>query len=392
MQLSLRPGHPTGVARGLGRVQLLVEVELDAVDLAGRGLKQIAIRLNDEGVPGPKAKRRGSGSWSPGQVRDIVRRERYRGVYVHGRVQVAKKGGKRVPRKADPSTVMRIEVPEWRIVDDLTWERAQATATQRAPRTKSENRATYALSGIARCGSCGGAIGVVNTKVVGGLRVRAYGCVWHHTRGDKVCAVKVRRPVDVMEKGLADAIRTICDRPDVVDVVLSALRQEVEAEVLQTTALDTGGLEAELIDLRRKERNLSRVMGEFGSEIPRGLIDELKAVSARAGQVERTLATATKAPVEAAALIAQAEAAVRARLADLRKTLSTRPAASRELYRGLLGEGGLTFMPDTSTRPARWIVRGALALTTNAPTSGASVGKTNGDPTGNRTRDFSVRG
>ena len=33
--------------------------------LAGRGLKQIAHQLNDEGVPAPSAGRRGSGSWAP---------------------------------------------------------------------------------------------------------------------------------------------------------------------------------------------------------------------------------------------------------------------------------------------------------------------------------------
>jgi site-specific DNA recombinase len=37
--------------------------------LEGRGIKQIAHRLNDDGVPAPSAGRRGSGSWAPGAVR-----------------------------------------------------------------------------------------------------------------------------------------------------------------------------------------------------------------------------------------------------------------------------------------------------------------------------------
>lgn len=52
--------------------------------LAGRGLKQIAHRLNNEGIPAPSAGRRGSGSWAPGAVRTILLNIRYRGVYLHG--------------------------------------------------------------------------------------------------------------------------------------------------------------------------------------------------------------------------------------------------------------------------------------------------------------------
>jgi len=49
------------------------------------GLKQIAHRLNDEGVRAPSAGRRGSGSSAPGAVRTILLNARYRGFYLHGR-------------------------------------------------------------------------------------------------------------------------------------------------------------------------------------------------------------------------------------------------------------------------------------------------------------------
>jgi hypothetical protein len=71
---------------------------------------------------------------------------------------------------------------------------------------------------------------------------------------------------------------------------------------------------------------------------------------------------AARVPVEAAAMVEGVENAVRAQLADLRGLLAADPAATRDLYRGLFGEAGLTFHPDTSRRPARWLVRGALHL------------------------------
>jgi len=60
--------------------------------------------------------------------------------------------------KADPSEVLVIDLPEWRIVDDATWfavnERfttREPTAGGNAPRTK------YPLRGLAKCATCGGA-------------------------------------------------------------------------------------------------------------------------------------------------------------------------------------------------------------------------------------------
>jgi hypothetical protein len=40
--------------------------------LSGRGLKQIAYALNDEGVAAPSAGRRGGGSWASSAVRTIL--------------------------------------------------------------------------------------------------------------------------------------------------------------------------------------------------------------------------------------------------------------------------------------------------------------------------------
>jgi hypothetical protein len=45
----------------------------------------------------------------------------YRGVYVHGRIKKARQGRGAVRVTADPSEVMVVEIPEWRIVDDATW-------------------------------------------------------------------------------------------------------------------------------------------------------------------------------------------------------------------------------------------------------------------------------
>lgn len=49
------------------------------------------------------------------------------------------------------------------------------------------------LTGIAKCGGCGGAIAATRVRAFGGTseRVKAYGCACHHERGQAVCAVTV---------------------------------------------------------------------------------------------------------------------------------------------------------------------------------------------------------
>jgi hypothetical protein len=92
------------------------------------------------------------------------------------------------------------------------------------------------------------------------------------------------------------------------------------------------------------------------------MLEELRLRREQIGRVKRRLAIAARAPVEAAALVGEAEATVRGQFADLRQALEATPEATRDFYRGLFGEDGLSFEADHSTRPARWLVRGAAVL------------------------------
>jgi site-specific DNA recombinase len=103
--------------------------------LEGWGLKRTVEDLNRRGVLSPGRGRRGTRSWDPSAIREILRRDRYIGIYVHGRKGRIKRGGKRIAQVADPADVMRVPVPEWRIIDDATWEAVQAEIPNRGPRT-----------------------------------------------------------------------------------------------------------------------------------------------------------------------------------------------------------------------------------------------------------------
>ena len=150
--------------------------------------------------------RRGTGSWSPSCIREMLRNDRYRGVYIHGRYQRIRRGGKRLHIKAPANEVITVDLPEWRIVNDALWFAAQeriaktAERYERAGARPAGPAARYPLSGLAHC-TCKGTVGVVNTKVEMRI-VRAYGCTWHHVRGKDVCDVAVRQPIDEVQTAL----------------------------------------------------------------------------------------------------------------------------------------------------------------------------------------------
>ena len=151
--------------------------------LGGRGLKQIAHRLNDEGIPSPSAGRRGSGSWASSAVRTILLNPRYRGIYLHGRIKKVRQHGTGCRVKADPREVIETEIPEWRIVDDGTWFAVNARFTTReaiSEATSSVQKrpaAKHALTGLGRCAKCGGAIVSQRVRAFGGgaAQTMAYG-------------------------------------------------------------------------------------------------------------------------------------------------------------------------------------------------------------------------
>ena len=76
--------------------------------------------------------------------------------------------GRRVPKANLPADWVVVEVPELRIVEQTIWDQAQALKA-RAAGEKPQNcrRPRRLLSGLLRCGACGGAYTVIGEERVG---------------------------------------------------------------------------------------------------------------------------------------------------------------------------------------------------------------------------------
>jgi site-specific DNA recombinase len=330
--------------------------------LAGRGLKAIAHQLNHDGVPAPSAGRRGSGSWASSAVRTILLNVRYRGLYIHGRIKKVRQGGGTIRVKADPTEMITMEIPEWRIVDDAVWFSVNETFTTRGPSARDGRPVgKYPLTGIAKCGNCGGAISAAHVMAYGGPseRVRCYGCAKHHDRGSSVCPVTVHQPMEEVESALIEHLQEHVLNDSVLQIVLGEIRNEIAAQIPKREA-DVAALEEELATARSEQKRLARAvaMADDVSE----LVSELKKRSTLIAHLEAQIIAAKRTPDELANLITTIESNARARLADLRIALADRRDL-REVFLALFPEG-LTFTPARLPDESRqvWRVSGSASF------------------------------
>jgi len=331
--------------------------------LANRGLKAIAHQLNHEGVPSPSAGRRGSGSWASSAIRTILLNPRYRGLYIHGRIKKVRHDGGSMRVKAEPKDIIMIDLPEWRIVDDATSFAVAERFTTRGPSPRTGRPAAkYPLSGIAKCGSCGGAaVGAARVRAYGGAtgRVKCYGCARHHERGSAVCPVTVHQPMAEVEEALIDHLQKYVLSEGVLQLVLGEIRSEIAAQLPKRDA-DVAAIEAELAMARAEQKRLAKAIA-MADDVPE-LVSELKKRSARIAHLESQILAAKRTPDDLVLLIEKIEASARAKLHDLRTALADKRDL-REVFLTLFPDG-LTFTPARAPNSDRqiWRITGSASF------------------------------
>ena len=116
----------------------------------GLGIQSITRQLGDEGVPTgkPSGKR-----WHTSQLDRILKNAAYKGTWWYGRTrQVSTEEGRRIYQQPEETW---IEVPFPPLVDEETWDRAQALKNQRLARSKRNTKVFYLLQHLVRCAECG---------------------------------------------------------------------------------------------------------------------------------------------------------------------------------------------------------------------------------------------
>jgi site-specific DNA recombinase len=228
-------GEPIRGERRVNEAEAEVIRSIFRAFAAGESPRRIADRLNREGVPGPLGR-----SWGDTSIRGHVSRgtgilnnELYIGVIVWNRHRFIKNpvNGKRVSRINPEAAWIRTEVPELRIVDDALWlsvrqqqarlavqydATIQGVRNAQKLRMEKVRRPAFLLSGLLRCGCCGGQYSIVVAD--------RYGCLNHSRR--KTCdnGRTVRR--EVIEARALAGLKERLVSPTAVDAAVRAYTEE----------------------------------------------------------------------------------------------------------------------------------------------------------------------
>ncbi|MEO5337234.1 MAG: recombinase family protein [Magnetospirillum sp. WYHS-4] len=211
-------GEPTRGDREIVEAEAGIVKRIFSEYVSGKSPRSIARDLNIEGVSGPRG-----GKWSastllgnPDRGTGALRNELYAGRVVWNRQKFIKDPvtGKRQARPNPKQDWVISEVPHLQIVSDDLWtaaqerlssHRRQTTPKDSSNRLNPAHRPRYLLSGLLRCGVCGGPLSVA--------ALGRYGCANHR------------------ERGICDNRRTV-GRDDLERRVLAGLKEKLLAPEL----------------------------------------------------------------------------------------------------------------------------------------------------------------
>ncbi|MEQ8737307.1 MAG: recombinase family protein [Hoeflea sp.] len=212
----------------------------------GLAPRKIASRLNDEGVPSPRGGRWNASTINGNRQRrnGVLNNELYRGHIIYNRQSFVKdpETGKRVSRLNPESEWITTRVPDLRIIDEGTWEAVQAIkerySSLRGNRRQTKKRL---LSGLVRCGACGGTMTIVNRE--------RYSCSAKRERG--TCSNPVGIKATELEERVLDGLREILlGRQDLIEEFATAYRAEID-RLCRSRTNDSTRLQKELAKVQR---------------------------------------------------------------------------------------------------------------------------------------------
>jgi site-specific DNA recombinase len=240
---------------------------------SGDGYCGIARRLNNDGALAPRPQQRRLAGWGKESVREVLKRDLYRGLRIWNKSQKRDHWGQLRWRVRPATEWIRVELPHLRIISDELWQTTRKRLAEPTTLGRGKGvREQYFLSGFGRCAVCGGHMQTVSRASGRGLprRIR-YGCSTYWNKGAAVCANG--RMVDTRETDTA--VQALLAR----DVLTPARMEEVIEHALALKA-DDGG-EASTVHRRKLEAQLATIDAELAN---------LTDVAAKGGAVPAVLA------------------------------------------------------------------------------------------------------
>jgi DNA invertase Pin-like site-specific DNA recombinase len=319
----------------------------------GYGMRTIAVTLNDDGAPSPRAQQGRPSGWAPSSVREVLYRDVYRGVIVWNKTQKRDRWGKVKQRPRPESEWLRLDAPQLRVVDDALWQATHArlsatraayvrsTAGQLWGKPPTGAAAKYLLTGLARCGACGGGI-LVRSRSHGRKRPYRYACSCYHLKGTRVCRNHLEALMEAADQLVFDAITEDVLNPEVIEHAVS----HAVARVLEETSGGHSRRDDIEAALRRVNEERDRLVGAIaaGGNLD-ALVGALQERERQRADLQRELTeltTLTRTNIDRRGV----ERAVRERLAEWQAVLGRQTVQARQIVTKLL-DGKVTLTPTT---------------------------------------------
>ncbi len=369
------------VVRLINPVQARTVVQIFESYASGIGLAGIAKMLNEDHVSPPHGGRLG---WCPTAIRDILRRDLYRGIVWWNRTQTIQRDGTKKQRQRPTSEWLRVDAPELRIVSDGLWNQVEARRQQNQSMylrgahgrlvsrpTGEDRRSTYLLSSIAKCVTCGGSIIAISKGAFGRSGATVYRCAYNHKRGERICNNKTQVRQDVLDSAILHAMSEALDQrvleASVADA-LERLRQKQAQYPDQRTQLDR---ELSLIQTRLHHL-VELVANGRGTD---AVVDSLHVEEARKKVVLGELAQLDDMAHVASLDAARLAKDLRSRLDDLPALFARHVPQARQMLRKLIDghilcepilEGGKPGYRFTATGTFDRLLTGVKAVNTSS--------------------------
>jgi DNA invertase Pin-like site-specific DNA recombinase len=183
---------------------------------AGLPIRQIRERLNKAGL------RTGRGrKFLVSSIHQILANPAYTGVYMYNRLTESKwhrvVNGQSVERldegkESRPQSDWVVVPDAWpALVDQETFERVQARlrASKEAwvKVTGDKVHSEYLLTGLFKCGVCGGHVVGARSLIVKGRKIRSYICKTHHRSDHESCPTRYAVPAELVERHIVGLIQ-----------------------------------------------------------------------------------------------------------------------------------------------------------------------------------------
>ena len=333
----------------------------------GRGIRSIAKTLNAEGVTAPRAQQGRPRAWAPSSVREVLYRDTYRGVVVWNKTKKRNAWGQHQPKDRPASDWIATKVPDLRIVTDAAWKAAHdRLASARGVYLRGSNghlwgrpasglESKYLLTGLSRCGSCGGTM-TVRSRSHGKRRAYFYACSSFHHRGRAVCANSLLLPLASGDDAVLDALEEQLLEPTIIEAAI--------AQAIQRADRAPQDAEATRAALRATQTRLDAEVGNLTAAVAiggnlKGLVAALREREADRTRTQDAL-DALDRPIVQARSAAESRAVIRKKLDDWRGLLRDHAPKARQLVRKLI-QGRIIFQPNPAAKTYTFEATGTIS-------------------------------